>query len=88
MIEMSSLPSAKEAKDLTNDLKENGLSENMQKVNYKITKAINSGEFYCFIDFYILPGNQKKLKDLGYKIINSDSLAIQKDNFYHTIRWD
>ena len=78
------LVSAKEARELS----ENSMSlecKNELKNTYKcIKKAIHSGEYYCWCNFYLHSLTINKLRKFGYKVTN---YSTQRDGDSFKIEW-
>jgi len=60
--------SAKESRKKVEENLKNGLTEELQKVEKLINKAIAEGQLQVFVDGTLKTETENQLKELGYKI--------------------
>jgi hypothetical protein len=63
------------------------VEEQREYIIKEITKTADLGEYEYHVHMSLHKETLIYLNSLAFEIIKHDSLAIQKDNLYYTIKW-
>lgn len=75
--------SAERARQMTEEVLQNGIKEEMNKLENAIMNAINKGESYTTIDGSFSKATKKALENMGYHVESNSHY----NESYLTIKW-
>ena len=74
---------AKQAKQLAKESNGKEVMEIIADIKAEAAK----GKYKLYVSRYLKPETVEILQQRGFEVSDEPSIAIQKDNLYHTIKW-
>lgn len=81
---MTTIPSAKEARGVTDKVVNNSIDDQRKKISDAIVQAAEKGEYTCNVGFIAHARLISQLKDLGYQV---ETHSDQRDGDVTLIGW-